>query len=806
MAHRHQGEALLLRLRQDIFTQVSYAVFEYYLHLPSHAGPRDLLARHDKLAHDRDPSLGGIASVQEEPAQELSQESSPQHEAPNQVEQHHPAADLHPDLRQSVENVLVDVTHESHESLGVPFVSSQLELPPPVALGLDTSGDSVPGGFGDDLDFLWGNFDMNSTALHSSILNYPMNFPSFPEEDLRGHATYDQRQGICSNENVCDQEEEGAISRYGSRLPSPLAPESLEPTSGQILDPQSVSSRQTDASIPHSEFRPWRISHPDYELIRSVIGQTPPVQAGGFKMPSRHALNRYVEGYFSGFHEHLPFMHLPTTNIPTAAPELILAIAAVGAQYRFQAQQARQLSECARALISWRLDRLYQSRGGHDHRNFSFGLSETRTQMPILQDNGTRPGSDDPQATMEGRPVVDPAIQLLQAMILIMALGTWNQPGELNKSVHLGMQAAILLRELGLTEPDTNGSQETWESWVSLELQRRTKLVAYCFLNLHSIAYNWPPQIINKSIELQLPCCENVWRAGTSASWSELRSHDPGPNTSFKQAYADLFEKIGQDTDVTRLSSFGNYIMAHVIIQQVFYARQAMSSFEAGDTASLPENALNTLESALGRWQKNWESTEDSSIDPSSPGGPLSFNSTALFRIAYVRMHADLGAYRFLETFDPARIAQALSSVPHLARSVHVCRAVLQCIHALSIPVRIGIEFVSRTQTLSWSIIHSLCNFECAAFLSQWLNCVATKTAEGQVASDFELRLVYLVQGVLRETEFAEEIDGESDLSRRCKRMAAAVARVCSRTLRGVHVWEIMDVMGSALEMRADMF
>ncbi|KAF9878256.1 hypothetical protein CkaCkLH20_04294 [Colletotrichum karsti] len=490
--------------------------------------------------------------------------------------------------------------------------------------------------------------------------------------------------------------------------------------------------------------------------------------------------------------------------MPTAAPELIIAIVAVGAQYRFQREQGLQLCECARALISWRLAELDQPPKDDIHaRNYDF-TPQSGGGTVASSSNNPSPALGFLQNSPTGRPSVDATTQLLQAMIMIMALGTWNQPRDLKKSVHLGMQLAVLLRESGLTEPAVPSMNLTWEEWVILESQRRTKLVAYCFLNLHSIAYNWSPQILNDSIELNLPCGENIWRAEDAVTWATLRSQDLASDISFKQAYESLFEKQQRDQAGRRFSSFGTYIMAHAILQQVFYARQATPSFEGGKTASLPENALNVLEEALSRWQKNWESSEDSSIDPSSPSGPLSFNSTALFRLAYVRMHADLGAYRRLETFDPVRIAHSLSQVPHLARSVHVFRAVLQCIHSLSIPVRIGIEFVSRTH--SWSIIHSLCNFECAAFLSQWLNCVATKTGDGQVALDGELRLAHLVQGVLRETSFGQEIDDEENLSRRCKRMAAAVAQVCSQTLRGAHVWQIMDVMATALERRADMF
>ena len=573
------------------------------------------------------------------------------------------------------------------------------------------------------------------------------------------------------------------MSMYGSRLPSPLLSEGRgQVDGGGHVNPQASAARSRTSGPgrpPRGEHRPWRMSHLGYQLICLAVKQTAPVQAGFFEMPSRHALNRYIEGYFSGFHEHLPFLHLPTTHMPSLAPELILAIAAVGAKYRFQGQQGQKLSECARAVIAWRLEEM------------------------------ARP----PPSSVEEQQQADASIQLLQAMVLIMALGTWNQASELSKSAQLGVQIALFIRELGLLEPaPTAVSHEpTWEAWIRLESSRRTKLVAYCFLNLQCIAYDWPTHIAAGSIDLRLPCSETLWRADGPDAWSELYTAIAPDEriVSFKQAYSHLFGQDQGGAEATtaqplRLSYFGNYIMAHAILQQVFHARQA--ALPCAPDSSLPDDALARLECALGRWQKNWESTEDPSIDPSSPSGPLSFNSTALFRLAHVRMHADLGPHRHLETRDPSRIAVGLKDVPHLRRSGQVFEAVLQCVHALSIPVRIGVEFVSRMQAPLWSIVHCLCNFECAAFLGQWLGCVATRTDNGDLVEEHELRLVNLVQGVLRETDNGVEVDAERDLARRCRLMAAAVARVCSQTLRGTHVWEIMDVIGSALEMRAAMF
>ncbi|KAK1495528.1 AmdA [Colletotrichum cuscutae] len=117
------------------------------------------------------------------------------------------------------------------------------------------------------------------------------------------------------------------------------------------------------------------------------------------------------------------------------------------------------------------------------------------------------------------------------------------------------------------------------------------------------------------------------------------------------------------------------------------------------------------MEAALRAWQQSWEATYESTTDPSSPQGPLGFNSTALLRLAYIRLNVGHNLdQRLLARDDAPGIAAALSSQIITAgdRSPHMNQAVLQCIYALSIPVRVGVAFVARTQTLNWSIQHAL--------------------------------------------------------------------------------------------------
>lgn len=86
-----------------------------------------------------------------------------------------------------------------------------------------------------------------------------------------------------------------------------------------------------------------------------------------------------------------------------------------------------------------------------------------------------------------------------------------------------------------------------------------------------------------------------------------------------------------------------------------------------------------------------------------------------------MRIHLNLGPYRQLETRDPARIAKALYECPGVKRGDGVISALLYAAHALSVPVRLGVDRIARSQAFFWSVRHSLAGLECAVMLSKWL-------------------------------------------------------------------------------------
>lgn len=163
------------------------------------------------------------------------------------------------------------------------------------------------------------------------------------------------------------------------------------------------------------------------------------------------------------------------------------------------------------------------------------------------------------------------------------------------------------------------------------------------------------------------------------------------------------------------------------------------------------------------------------------------------------------------------QIASALQLTPRLQRSPRLITALLHSAHALSIPIRLGLDFVAKTQTFFWSIQHSLCSLECAFLLSKWLAAIPTSLSEGESRlSDHERKLLFWVKGMLDENNgivgikeegdavHDQEMDLENDAVK-MKQLSIEVVRVWAKTFKGNTSWAIVDLIGSSLEMYGDM-
>ncbi|KAJ6003039.1 hypothetical protein N7451_005586 [Penicillium sp. IBT 35674x] len=628
-----------------------------------------------------------------------------------------------------------------------------------------------------DLNILWGGMDGNLSLeeyfpLGAEFPNDLISIPGFDIYEPASSALTGPSSGGTSGDtmpNNPDYDDDESLCNY--QLPSLNQNDEANSQDAEDLSERpDTPMEQTEIHLQY----PWRIGKDEYQSIVSLIDDLRHILGADFVFPSKYVLCRYIEGFFTGSHGHLPFLHLPTVSIASLSPSLILAIVAMGAQYRFESQRAACFFRASKSLI------------------------DNYISFHTLFSSCSKPGTEAEVACFQKN-----ELEILQSQIILSTLGIWGHHDLLNDSMSMTAQMAQALRDGGLLNDDVSES-ETWNTWIQKEGWRRTTFTAYMLSNNQSILYNLPPKMLNSELtSLCLPCSEELWKASSATEWKTLRSKQ-APCISFGTAYARLFRSKQTQRRRPSLSSFGNLILIHGIFQHIFLAWElTCSTSSTTESITLPLETLSKFHTALRRWQRSWEATSDpSTITPSSPKGPLGFNATAIFRIACIRLHLNLGPNRKLETWDAKTIAKSFFDAPKPPQSPQVYHAVLQSIHALSIPVRLGIEYVARTQTLTWSTIHSLCNLECALFLCKWLETLAVDP--GDLHADTK-RLLRIIVSVLREADLAppSTVKFDGDGGQQLRQMGAVLVRLLSEILKGEHVFGMMRVFCEVLRTYA---
>jgi len=238
---------------------------------------------------------------------------------------------------------------------------------------------------------------------------------------------------------------------------------------------------------------------------------------------------------------------------------------------------------------------------------------------------------------------------------------------------------------------------------------KRTYYCVYCFFSQLCMTFDIPTNITNADPRLSLPCSEAEWRASDPESWCILHNSANAPPTpSFQDALRDLFTPSSSSTSKTatgiRYSHFGLFIMIKAICMQL-WARLKLRVAES-------DIKLPNIECAIDQWQRAWGADPDCSMSPTSPHGPLSFNASALYRMANVRLFRDYSRVKAsFRMLDVERIIPVMAenvSGSGWVRHQEMMRAVLPATLQLQIPIKMGIKLVSRTAASIWSLEHVL--------------------------------------------------------------------------------------------------
>ncbi|KAG8159108.1 hypothetical protein KVR01_010769 [Diaporthe batatas] len=591
-------------------------------------------------------------------------------------------------------------------------------------------------------------------------------------------------------------------SRGGSATPAPRHSRTRPGTPFSSWLPSAPTGNRISDALPEATPRPVETDSQPYRVLEdqrlhlnASIETFRDLLDPSFKLPSRHALSRYMTSFFSGFHSHMPFIHTPTWRISEHSIELVLGLAAIGAQYCFEHRMSEKLFHAGRAILMRRLARVSDRFGPK-----TAAFLNLHTLSP--QNGESRPVQEREWGPWE-------PIETVRALIALMGYATWEPSAHLvQEAFALQALLAQVLREIGLHEddlPHISAEQPTpqaaWHAWVEQESVRRAKLIAFSFMHTHSIAYNLYPTLRSHEVGLRLPCSTGEWKAQTACQWQEARRQIGKQQLFFQDALSLLL----RNTDGTAVldpipTPLGNYLLLHGLLQRIYIVRD-LSLPVIDHSASLPSEEVDKLERGLRSWTAGWQQAPESSLDPNNENGPIPFTSSSLLGLAYARIYLHLGPYRLLESRDPDLIAKAISRSPPVERGGGVVTALLYAAHMLSVPVRLGVDRVARSQAFFWSVRHSLSGLECAVLLSKWLSSIAMSAVTTPL-SDSEDRILHWVRCIVEEAydvvDFADETDLQKDQG--SASLSLGVLKIWAHFFKSNAQWPFINIIGQSLE------
>lgn len=574
--------------------------------------------------------------------------------------------------------------------------------------------------------------------------------------------------------------ERADLSAFTSRLPS-LEPDE-QGEAFQLKDDQNVRTPSWTTQNPRRCF--LEVTHECRQRLLLDMADFNNVVLDDFMMPSKHALNRFVYIYIASFYEHNPVLHLPTVSLETMAVELFLAIACIGAHYCGEIDTSSKLCQVARDMAFERLRRVDSA-------------------IPVTSQ--ARDATDQAKAAGPGEWSVAQGlvprgqIETMQAFVLLFGFSIWHRknPGTNSRSMAL-IRSTLesLIRDVALNAAKIQRN-DNWHSWVQAETLKRIVLVSFCLFNLQSLIHEIPPPLLWTEINMCLPCTEGRWNAISSTAWASS-SEQELEEATVQATLHHLFHD-GSDGRQPTFSSLGGYFLIHAILQHMWILQK--TRLLENPTSKMKEtDDFWQFQRALRQWRRGWANDRESSMSPVNPFGPIAFTSTALLRLAYVRLNFSARLIPLLDAWSPEKIAQVFIQAPAVERNDRTTRAALHCAHALSIPVKIGLKFVARTQGFYWSIQHAVSSLECALFLCKWLESVTSPDVETPLTQQ-EMLVIDFIVSIVAETDLRAP---KEVLLQTRRLLSRTVVRIWARLFPGDSAWEMVDLIGSSMRACAD--
>lgn len=307
---------------------------------------------------------------------------------------------------------------------------------------------------------------------------------------------------------------------------------------------------------------------PMLQPATSDVRHNPAIDSTSTADPAAPELQHYLYLFFSAFLSQVPIVHAKTFN-PENKPQILLS-----------AMQA-----CGALFVKTRKATIFITKT----------LASARETL--VQEFATHPTDSAEQ------------IHLILAVVLLQTIGLFHQQPDqrASSSIYHGM-LVMMIRRTGIMtknaawEPGslTNGSLETlWQEWVSNETTKRAIWWSYLHDCCHSIYFALPSSYHPSEIELNLPCEDGLWQAGSSEDWFRVLQ-TTSPYGSSKSRLIGISMPQSLVSLSVPMNPFSHFILIHSILRHLF-----VTCVERRISETVRQEIYN-LQYALHSWLQNW--------------------------------------------------------------------------------------------------------------------------------------------------------------------------------------------------------
>ena len=309
-------------------------------------------------------------------------------------------------------------------------------------------------------------------------------------------------------------------------------------------------------------------------------------------------------------------------------------------------------------------------------------------------------------------------------------------------------------------------------------------------MTLLNVAYDVPSPFLYEK-EHELPSKEDKWDSKTEEEW--IQACQRSTDCTESQTMGSITDQLADESSSAppNIGTFACHLVISFLLQKIILSHRAQIPNGTEELSTRDEFA-----NLLSRWQQIFKHISSLGSPPDDPREPMLFNSTAISRIAYIRLASDFShVRRSFGVCSEEQAVELIRSTRPPSRGSATTRAALQACLALRTPTQLGFQVVARTSFWFWSVQHSLSYFECALFLSKWAQSVSC-------IQDLSLD----EQKVLRLLKQLTRASGEHSRGETYRPLSALVLLRWAELLDtgSTTVWGIMPRMARILTLYAD--